>query len=277
MFVDWESSERSFRLRLDALAGTAGVALRDLSLFYLDATGRGRLCDIGKDIARTLSERSIEMVIVDSASAAVGDTLSPADATATMSAIKSWGIPALLGAHSAKGAGKDGSRPSVYGAQAWTSAARLAILAEVEGQNEHELRVAIRNGKPGSDLGYIVPSLVTFRFGNGRISSVESSAYVERAEAKSVKQRLIEAFRKSGRAMLVKELGEEYRPGTFRYQQGVEWGLPLQPAGLCRNGPGRKRQRVGNCPMCESGSVQVCLCVPPLRGGTHTDIKPLQA
>ena len=43
MFVDWESSERSFRLRLDALAGTAGVAPRDLSIFYLDATGRGSL------------------------------------------------------------------------------------------------------------------------------------------------------------------------------------------------------------------------------------------
>ena len=208
MYIDWEGTERSFRFRLDTLAGTAGIDPRDLGIFYLDATGRGRLCDIGKDIARTLSERSIEMVIVDSASAAGGDTLSPAEATATMSAIKSWGIPALLIAHSPKGAGRDGSRPSVYGAQAWTSAARLAILAEVEGQNEHELQVVIRNGKAGSDLGYIVPSLVTFRFANGRIASVESSEYVERAKAKPVKQRLIEAFKESGRAMLVTELGE---------------------------------------------------------------------
>ena len=208
MYIDWEGTERSFRFRLDTLAGTAGIDPRDLGILYLDATGRGRLCDIGTGIAHTLAEYSIEMVIIDSVSSAVGDTLSPADATATMSAIKLWGVPALLIAHSAKGAGRDGSRPSVYGAQAWTSAARLAILAEVEGQNEHELRVAIRNGKPGSDLGYIVPSLVTFRFGNGRISSVESSEYVERAKAKSVKQRLIEAFKESGRAMLVKELGE---------------------------------------------------------------------
>ena len=148
------------------------------------------------------------MVIIDSVSSAVGDTLSPADATATMSAIKSWGIPSLLIAHSPKGAGRDGNKPTVYGAQAYTAAARLAILAEVEAQNKDALQVVIRNGKAGSDLGYIEPSLVTFRFANGRIASVESSEYVERAEAKSVKQPLIEAFRKSGRAMLVKELEE---------------------------------------------------------------------
>ena len=93
MYIDWEGSERSFRSRLDSLAGTAGIDPRDLGILYLDATGRGRLCDISTDIARTLSEHSIELVIIDSASAAVGDTLSPADATATMSAIKSWGIP----------------------------------------------------------------------------------------------------------------------------------------------------------------------------------------
>ena len=37
----------------------------------------------------------------------------------------------------------------MYGAQAWTAAARLAILAEVEVQNKDALRVAIRNGKAG--------------------------------------------------------------------------------------------------------------------------------
>ncbi len=196
MYIDWEGSERSFRL--DALAGTAGIDPRDLGILYLDATGRGRLCDLSTDIARTLSEYMIDMVIIDSASAAVGDTLSPADATATMTAIKSWGIPSLLVAHSPKGAGKDGSKPTVYGAQAWTAAARLAILVEVEVQNKDALRVVIRNGKAGSDLGYIKPSLATFRFANNRIASVECSEYVERAEVKSVKERLIETFRECG-------------------------------------------------------------------------------
>ena len=198
MYIDWEGSERSFRFRLDALAETAGIDPRDLGILYFDATGRGRLCDISTDIARTLSEHSIELVIIDSASAAVGDTLSPADATETMRAIKSWGIPSLLIAHSPKGAGRDGNKPTVYGAQAYTAAARLAILAEVEAQNKDALQVVIRNGKAGSDLGCIEPSLATFRFANNRIASVECSEYEERAEATPVKERLIEAFRGYG-------------------------------------------------------------------------------
>ena len=86
----------------------------------------------------------------------------------------------------------------MYGAQAWTAAARLATLAEVEGKNKDALRVVIRNGKAGSDLGYIKPSLVTFHFAGNRLASVECSEYVERAEGKSVKERLIEAFRGYG-------------------------------------------------------------------------------
>ena len=208
MYIDWEGTERSFRFRLDTLAGTAGIDPRDLGILYLDATGRGRLRDISTDIARTLSEYRVDLVIIDSASAAVGDTLSPADATETMRAIKSWGIPSLLIAHSPKGAGRDGNKPTVYGAQAYTAAARLAILAEVEAQNKDALQVVIRNGKAGSDLGYIEPRLVTFRFANNRIASVECSEYEERAEATPVKERLIEAFKESGREMLVTELGE---------------------------------------------------------------------
>jgi hypothetical protein len=47
-------------------------------------------------------------------------------------------------------------------------------------------------------LGYIKQGLATFGFTNDRIASVECSEYVERAEVKSVKERLIETFRECG-------------------------------------------------------------------------------
>ena len=49
-----KASERSFRFRLDALAGTAGIDPRDLGILYLNAAGHGSLCDVSRDISRTI-------------------------------------------------------------------------------------------------------------------------------------------------------------------------------------------------------------------------------
>ena len=246
MYLDWEGSERSFRFRLDALARTAQVDATELDISYVDVAELGRLNDIKTDIARALSERTIDLAIIDSASAAGGDTLSPSDAAATMRAIKSWGVPTLLIAHCPKDTGKDGSKASVYGAQAWTAAARLAILTEVVERNELSLEIVIRNGKTGSDLGYIQPRLISFSFANNQLENVESSEYTNRGEAKllktrlSVERQLIKVFKECGRQMKTKELEESSGLARTEISKALNAGAHADPPVFVEVG------RVGN-------------------------------
>ena len=245
MYLDWEGSERSFRVRLDSLARTADFDPTKLRIFYLDCTAHGRLSDIRTDIARTLSERMIELVIIDSASAAGGDTLSPSEATATMSSIKSWGIPALLIAHPPKDAGHDRNKPSVYGAQAWTAAARLATFTKAEEQNEHSLKIVLRNGKAGSDLGFIKPMTITFNFDGKRLASVECSEHEARTEAKPakgklpVRDRLIDALTAGGKPMTIKELEKANGLDRSAISKALNDGARSNPSVFVQAGRGR--------------------------------------
>ena len=144
LMVDYEATERDVKKRLLKLG------MRDLSSFIY-WPGRGRpLSEMVPALARTVANRDVALLIVDSAALACGaDPKDEQAATSYFNAIAKIGVSSLTIAHMTKDE-KDDTHP--FGSIFWYNSARLVWNAKSADEGENPKHLGLFCRKSNEDM-----------------------------------------------------------------------------------------------------------------------------
>ena len=116
LYLDWESDDATFWRRCNALTSGAESAIPD-GLIYRAMSGK--LSNSIEEIKSYVDVNKVEMVVVDSAALAAGDSEASTDATQLIDTLRSMGTTSLVIAHVPEA---DASRP--FGSAFWRNGPR---------------------------------------------------------------------------------------------------------------------------------------------------------
>ena len=156
LYLDYESTYRAFRFRLDGLSEGLGIDASEMPFHYYEATEY--LSSDNGQLKRLIEKNGYTMIIVDSAGRCVPDAQSNVDANRAMKTLHDLYIPGIVTAHTTKGNTK-----KIYGSIYWEAEARFATYIQQKDNSvdhlSHSRAITKRN-----DVPYVPDSNVHYLF-----------------------------------------------------------------------------------------------------------------
>jgi hypothetical protein len=237
LYVNLERSAESMSARIARVNLALGLPARR-PLLVLSARG-ATVDDVAEKISRTVADRNIGLVVLDSLSRAGRSLVKDDQMNAVMDALNGWGVAWLALAHTAKANRETPQAQTAFGSQMQDAAADLMVrLAALPSPNRQLVNVSLELTKANDAAGGACAYL-TYEFGEDGLQRVRRSESQEIAITAAFtgndRDVIVEALRGGARSLedIAEELGRD--ASDFRAMTGLKSQLNrLEAAGLIR-------------------------------------------